>query len=132
MTASATSPIDLTLDEARIAWISFDLPGEKVNKLSTAVAARLAEDGLRAERVGWHPSALRLPAGSRPSLHWTFLAGLCQVQEEASLLPVRLLDPQPGERVLDLCAAPGGKAAQMAVAVGARGTLVANDPALML
>jgi SAM-dependent methyltransferase/NOL1/NOP2/fmu family ribosome biogenesis protein len=49
------------------------------------------------------------------------------VQEEASLLPTSLLDPQPGERVLDLCAAPGGKAARIAMAVGGRGTVIANE-----
>lgn len=77
--------------------------------------------------VAWAPEALRVPPGRRPGLWWGFLAGLYQVQEEASLLPVALLDPQPGERVLDLCAAPGGKTAQIAMAVGHGGTVVAND-----
>lgn len=43
------------------------------------------------------------------------------------MLPATLLDVQPGERVLDLCAAPGGKATQIAAALGGRGVLVAND-----
>jgi NOL1/NOP2/sun family putative RNA methylase len=48
-------------------------------------------------------------------------------QEEVSMLPPLLLDPQPGERVLDLCAAPGNKTAQCAVLMRNQGTLVAND-----
>lgn len=89
--------------------------------------ALLSADGLHGKPVPWHPHALRLPAGSRPGLHWTFLTGLSRIQEEVSMLPVMLLQPQPGERVLDLCAAPGGKTAQMAVAMQDSGTIVAND-----
>jgi len=91
------------------------------------LATLLSEQGLDPEPVGWHPHALRLPHGSRPGLAWPFRAGLCHVLEEASLLPVALLAPRPGDRVLDLCAAPGGKTAQIATRLGLRGTLVAND-----
>jgi 16S rRNA C967 or C1407 C5-methylase (RsmB/RsmF family) len=87
----------------------------------------LRADGISADAVGWHPLGLRLPAGSRPGLAWPFRVGLYQIQEEASLLPVQLLDPQPGERVLDLCAAPGGKTAQIALAMAGTGSVVAND-----
>ncbi len=87
----------------------------------------LLEDGFAAEPLPWHPLALRLPPGSRPGRHWTFLAGLNRIQEEVSMVPVSLLDPQPGERILDLCAAPGSKTAQIAVAMDDTGTLVAND-----
>jgi 16S rRNA C967 or C1407 C5-methylase (RsmB/RsmF family)/NOL1/NOP2/fmu family ribosome biogenesis protein len=92
-----------------------------------ALAGLLADEAVTAEPVPWSPAALRVPPETRPGALWTFLAGLYQVQEEASLLPVAMLDPQPGERVLDLCAAPGGKAAQIALAVGRSGTVVAND-----
>lgn len=89
--------------------------------------AWLAADGLSPEPVPWRPGAFRLPADTAPGRLLATVAGLVHVQEEVSLLPVTLLDPRPGERVLDLCAAPGGKAAQIAVALGNRGTLVAND-----
>jgi 16S rRNA C967 or C1407 C5-methylase (RsmB/RsmF family)/NOL1/NOP2/fmu family ribosome biogenesis protein len=75
----------------------------------------------------WQPGAFRLPPGFPAGRHWAYLAGLYHVQEEVSLLPVRLLDIQPGERVLDLCAAPGNKTAQIGAALGNRGTIVAND-----
>ncbi|MEZ4467194.1 MAG: RsmB/NOP family class I SAM-dependent RNA methyltransferase [bacterium] len=53
--------------------------------------------------------------------------GLVHAQEEASLLAASLVGAKPGERVLDLCAAPGGKTACLAVDMADRGTLVAND-----
>ncbi len=91
------------------------------------VAEWLAADGVVAEPLAWHPGAFRLPPGTAPGGLLALAAGLLHVQEEASLLPVALLDPRPGERVLDLCAAPGGKTAQIAVAMENRGTVVAND-----
>lgn len=77
--------------------------------------------------VSWCPGAFRLSAQDRPGRLWGFTAGLYIVQEEASLLPARLLDAQPGDRVLDLCAAPGNKTAHLALALGNRGTVMAND-----
>lgn len=88
---------------------------------------RFQSDGWRAEPLGWMPSGIRLPKVGSPGRHWAYRAGLYQGQEEASMMPVALLQPQPGERVLDLCAAPGNKTAQIALAVGPTGTTVAND-----
>ena len=79
------------------------------------------------EPVGWYPGAFRLPAEAKPGNRLEYLAGLYHVQEEVSLVPPVLLEPQAGQRVLDLCAAPGNKTAQLAVAMDNRGTLVAND-----
>jgi 16S rRNA (cytosine967-C5)-methyltransferase len=56
------------------------------------------------------------------------LDGVAVVQGEASQLIVEMLDPKPGERVLDACAAPGGKTAAIASRVGAGGAVVACDP----
>lgn len=87
----------------------------------------LADSGIELTPVGWYPGAFRLPADVMPGLRWEFLAGLYQVQEEVALLPARLLDPQAGDRVLDMCAAPGNKSAQMGAMMANRGTLLAND-----
>lgn len=59
--------------------------------------------------------------------HESFAAGAWTVQDEASMRVVELLDPQPGERILDLCSAPGGKATHMA-ARGARVDAVELHP----
>ncbi|MDD5026432.1 MAG: NOL1/NOP2/sun family putative RNA methylase [Candidatus Peribacteraceae bacterium] len=55
------------------------------------------------------------------------LLGHFYMQEAASMLPPSLLDPRPGETILDLCAAPGSKTTQMVAAMDGRGTVIAND-----
>jgi len=90
------------------------------------LARRFAEAGIASTPLAWDESALSLET-DRPGKHWAHWAGLFHVQEAASLLPVRALDPRPGHRVLDLCAAPGGKTARIALALKNRGTVVAND-----
>jgi NOL1/NOP2/sun family putative RNA methylase len=88
----------------------------------------LPAHGIELEALSWRPGGFKLLGhDGKPGNHWGFLGGLYHVQEEVSLLPVFLLDPQPGDRVLDLCAAPGNKTAQIAVAMGNQGTVVAND-----
>ena len=91
------------------------------------LADRLRSEGFEFEPVAWNKDAFRLSATARPGQSWLYKAGLCQIQEEAALLPVKLLDPQPGEHILDLCAAPGNKTAQIAIALNNRGTVIAND-----
>jgi 16S rRNA (cytosine967-C5)-methyltransferase len=71
--------------------------------------------------------SLRLPPGSRASDLPDLAEGRCWVQDAAAALPVRLLAPKAGERIADLCAAPGGKTAQLAAA-GARVVAVERDP----
>src|SRR3989338_9319360 len=53
--------------------------------------------------------------------------GHTYIQEAASMLPASLLDPKPGETILDLCSAPGSKTTQIAAAMQGRGVLIAND-----
>ncbi len=79
------------------------------------------------ESIPWLPNACRLPHNFPAGQHWAYLAGLYHIQEEVSMLPVHFLDIQPGERILDLCAAPGNKTAQIGVTLQNRGTIVAND-----
>lgn len=91
------------------------------------VAELLRRRGAELAPLGWHPRAWRLQGIERPGHTIEFQLGLLHVQEEMSLLPPLALDPQPGERILDLCAAPGGKTAGIAARTGDSGTLVAND-----
>jgi 16S rRNA (cytosine967-C5)-methyltransferase len=71
--------------------------------------------------------SVRFPPGTRVADIPGFATGDCWVQDAAAALPARLLAAQPGEAVADLCAAPGGKTAQLA-ATGATVTAVERDP----
>ncbi len=97
---------------------------------SAKLVAVLAQDGYDLTPLAWHPKAFRVTcrAGSQSlGRHWAYLAGWFHIQEASSMIPALVLDPQPGKRILDLCAAPGNKAALMAQALKNRGTVVAND-----
>lgn len=87
----------------------------------------LAADGIPSAPIPWLPGAFRLPVDAQPGKNLGRLLGLFHIQEEVSMMPIQVLDPRPGERVLDLCAAPGNKTVQAAVAMGNRGTVIAND-----
>jgi len=81
-----------------------------------------------AEPLPYLPGTWRVPAdAARPGKWPEFALGLLHTQEEVALWPVMALDPQPGEAVLDMCAAPGNKTAQIAVAMGDRGYILANE-----
>jgi 16S rRNA (cytosine967-C5)-methyltransferase len=117
--------------EAAEAWARFnnDTPAltVRVNTLrSTVEGARrtLEADGVETEPARYAPAGLVVTAGNplrRPA------DGLAFVQDEASQLVPLLVDAQPGERVLDLCASPGGKTTAMAAAMNDRGTIAATD-----
>ena len=72
----------------------------------------------------------RFPPGTRVMELAGYEAGAFWVQDAAAALPARLLAPRPGERIADLCAAPGGKTAQLAAA-GAEVTAVEHDAVRM-
>ena len=100
---------------------------ERHDDAAAPLAARLKARGYGCEPVAWYPGAMRLAGLDKPGLTFEYMLGLYHVQEEVSLIPARLLAPRPGERILDVCAAPGGKTAQLSVATDCRGTVVAND-----
>lgn len=102
----------------------------RVNTLRTdrsSLLARLAAEGIGAEPTRFSPDGFHLPGrGAIAGLDW-FREGLATVQDESSQVAAHLLAPQPGERLLDLCAAPGGKATHLAQLMGDEGRIVACD-----
>jgi len=75
--------------------------------------ARLGEAGIAAEPCAFSEAGLRLTEACDVSVLPGFAEGAVSVQDEAAQLAAELLDAQPGERVLDVCAAPGGKTAHL-------------------
>ena len=80
------------------------------------------------ERVPWAKGCYFVEGDARPGLSPLHEGGLFYLQEPSALSAVSVLAPQPGERVLDLCAAPGGKSTQIAGLMQGRGLLVCNEP----
>ena len=92
-----------------------------------SAAARLAADGVEATASPLLPDALRVREGVSVRHHPLVAEGKLQVMDEGAALAVALLDPQPGETVLDACAGGGNKAARMAALMGNAGRIVALD-----
>lgn len=92
-----------------------------------ALIARLADLGVQAERAEWADDFAEVDR-LQPVLRGGLLeSGVCAVQDQAAGLVVRVLDPQPGDDVLDGAAAPGGKAIGAALRMGDQGRVVALD-----
>lgn len=79
------------------------------------------------EPVPWEPMGFYYDPQFRPGLHPYHEAGVYYLQEASAMSAVALLQPQPGEWVCDLCAAPGGKTTQIAGRMGGKGLLVCNE-----
>jgi len=77
--------------------------------------------------VPWESRGFYYDPEARPGLHVYHEAGVYYLQEASAMAPVALLDPQPGEKVCDLCAAPGGKTTQIAGRMAGEGFLLCNE-----
>ena len=79
------------------------------------------------KEVPWASEGFYYSASDRPGRHPLHFAGLYYIQEPSAMAPVSVLDPKPGEYILDLCAAPGGKSTQAAGRLLGKGLLVSNE-----
>ena len=110
--------------------------GDFLNSLERPRAVALRFNPLKGEapqlpfvgaEVPWEPRGYYYDPASRPGLHVYHEAGVYYLQEASAMAPVALLDPRPGERICDLCAAPGGKTTQIAGRMGGEGFLLCNE-----
>ncbi len=79
-------------------------------------------------QVEWERNGFYYGEKDAPGRHPWHEAGVYYIQEASAMAPAVYLDAQPGERILDLCAAPGGKSTQIAAAMGQEGILICNEP----
>lgn len=89
--------------------------------------AALADAGVTATPGQLHPGCLHLTAPGDIEALPGFAEGWFTVQDEGAMLIAGVAEPQPGQRVIDLCAAPGGKAGHLAELMGNRGPVIACD-----
>ncbi len=103
--------------------------GLRVNtmKVPAEVFARENQETFSLRPVSWCREGFYYEQESRPGRHPYHEAGVYYIQEPSAMAVVSLLDPKPGERVLDLCAAPGGKTTHIASRLNGKGLLVSNE-----
>lgn len=110
----------------RIPTLTFRTNTLKIDR--ETLTARLTAEGVRASPTRYSTGGLAAEnLRGRVDRLKSFREGLFQVQDEAAQIPVELLDPRPGERVLDVCAGLGGKTTHLAEWMGDAGHVVALD-----
>ncbi len=95
----------------------------------SALLDRFSESGVNYQSFSWYPLGLKLDLES-PGKLVENLCGYIHIQEELSMVPPLVLDPKPGELVLDLCASPGSKTGQISQMMNNLGRVIANEPSL--
>lgn len=104
----------------------------RINELKidrSRLLERLRVGGISFEQLGWYSHGIRL-SSEKPGKLLDYMLGFIHIQEEVSMVPPLILGPLPGERVLDLCASPGGKTTQISQMMKNQGLVVANEPSL--
>jgi len=101
--------------------------GLRVNTLKLPVERFLSQTSFSLEAIPWCPTGFYYADQDRPGKHPYHAAGLYYIQEPSAMSVVEVLQPNPGEKVLDLCAAPGGKSTQIAAYLQGEGLLIANE-----
>ncbi len=123
----------LGAEEARALLACVNEPAESALRVNALVASpeavqtQLAERGAVTRRVPDLPEALVAEGTFDPAADPLWAAGGLVAQSRAAMSAARLLMPEPGMRVLDLCAAPGGKATHLAALMGGGGEVVAVE-----
>lgn len=104
-----------------------DKSGVRVNtlKLSPDKFQKLSK--FKLEPIPWINTGFFYGEDDVPSKHPYYYAGLYYIQEPSAMTPATLFDVKPGHRVLDLCAAPGGKSTALGAKLQGEGILVSND-----
>lgn len=110
---------------------SYQLPkyqGIRVNTLKLSLEEWQEKNPFKSlKQVPWCKEGFYYDAYEKPGKHPYYFAGLYYIQEPSAMSPGAYLPIEPGDRVLDMCAAPGGKSTQLAARMKQEGVLVSND-----
>lgn len=101
--------------------------GLRVNRLKCAPVQFAAACGWELTPIPWTDNGFYYEKDIKPARHPWYFAGLYYLQEPSAMAPASFLPVEPGERVLDLCAAPGGKSTELAAKLQGKGLLFSND-----
>ena len=101
--------------------------GLRVNTLKLSAEEMAARGVFSLRPVPWCETGFYYDGAERPAKHPYYHAGLYYLQEPSAMTPADRLPVEPGDRVLDVCAAPGGKATELGAKLGGTGVLAAND-----
>ncbi len=101
--------------------------GLRVNSLKITPETLAKQSGFHLKSIPFCPSGFYYEETDKPGKHPYHQAGLYYIQEPSAMFVAEQIGARPGEKVLDLCAAPGGKSAQIAAAMNNEGLLVANE-----
>lgn len=101
--------------------------GLRVNPLKITREELEQMEEFHLQPIPWTTNGCFYQEADQPARHPFYTAGLYYLQEPSAMTPASRLEVLPGERVLDLCAAPGGKATALGAALKGKGVLVAND-----
>lgn len=101
--------------------------GLRVNTLKISIEQFLHNNPFTLEKIPWVKEGFFYPPNERPGKHPYHEAGLYYIQEPSAMAVGEIADPKPFERVLDLCAAPGGKTTHLAAKMNGEGLLVSNE-----
>ncbi len=121
---------EILKDEYDAFEASYDGPryvGLRYNPLKASREEFLSAVPFKLEPVDWAAEGFYYDPEDRPGKSALHEAGAFYIQEPSAMSAVAVLDPQPGDRVLDMCAAPGGKSTQIAGRLMGQGLLVSNE-----
>lgn len=103
------------------------LYGLRTNRLKISMEDFLKKQVFDTAPIPWIDNGVYYDGALRPAKHPYYYAGLYYLQEPSAMTPANRLEIKPGERVLDICAAPGGKSTELGARLNGQGVLFTND-----